>query len=198
MLAGIIQMLLGWLRLGSYIQLVPRPVTSGFMTGIGCAEQYMQMWPPLRPGQDVLYATVIVSSQQQACDIYCFAGASSSARSGPPCSVMHLRHPLWCVAGLSAMLIFAGTMQGMPNNSPLSYLQAAIQNAAGWVANINTQALLVGGVSLLCSLFTPVAITRFVPGSLLGLVAGTLTSVYTRSSTCVYVQRYGGLLRPSC
>ena len=36
-LAGFIQILLGWLRLGSYIQLVPRPVTSGFMTGIGCA-----------------------------------------------------------------------------------------------------------------------------------------------------------------
>ena len=29
MLAGFIQILLGWLRLGSYIQLVPRPVTSG-------------------------------------------------------------------------------------------------------------------------------------------------------------------------
>lgn len=35
MMAGVIQMVLGWLRLGSYIQLVPRPVTSGFMTGIG-------------------------------------------------------------------------------------------------------------------------------------------------------------------
>jgi MFS superfamily sulfate permease-like transporter len=62
-------------------------------------------------------------------------------------------------------------------------MQAAIQHATGWVANINTQALVVGGVSLVCSLFTPAAITRFVPGSLLGLVAGTLTSVYTKTST---------------
>lgn len=38
MLSGFLQMVLGWLRLGSYIQLVPRPVTSGFMTGIGCGQ----------------------------------------------------------------------------------------------------------------------------------------------------------------
>lgn len=70
----------------------------------------------------------------------------------------------------------------------LLHLQAAMQHAAEWVANTNAQALLVGGVSLLCSAFTPAAVSRFVPGSLLGLVAGTLTALYTKSSahcTCV-------------
>lgn len=35
-LAGVIQILLGVLRLGTYIRLVPYPVVSGFMSGIGC------------------------------------------------------------------------------------------------------------------------------------------------------------------
>lgn len=35
-LAGLIQILLGVLRLGQYIRLVPYPVVSGFMSGIGC------------------------------------------------------------------------------------------------------------------------------------------------------------------
>lgn len=64
----------------------------------------------------------------------------------------------------------------------LSHLQAAMQHGAHWIANTNTQALLVGGVSLLCSVFTPTAVSRFVPGSLLGLVGGTLTATYTKSS----------------
>ena len=40
-LAGLFQIVLGWLRLGSYIQLVPRPVISGFMTGIHLVPQPM-------------------------------------------------------------------------------------------------------------------------------------------------------------
>lgn len=35
-LAGVIQILLGILKFGQYIKLVPYPVVSGFMSGIGC------------------------------------------------------------------------------------------------------------------------------------------------------------------
>ncbi|MEM8982778.1 MAG: SulP family inorganic anion transporter [Pseudomonadota bacterium] len=35
-LAGLLQLLFGFLRLGQYIRLVPYPVISGFMSGIGC------------------------------------------------------------------------------------------------------------------------------------------------------------------
>mgnify|MGYP006110888879 CR=1 FL=1 len=35
-LAGLLQILFGVLRLGKYIRLVPYPVVSGFMSGIGC------------------------------------------------------------------------------------------------------------------------------------------------------------------
>ena len=35
-LAGILQVVFGVLRLGNYIRLVPYPVVSGFMSGIGC------------------------------------------------------------------------------------------------------------------------------------------------------------------
>lgn len=113
MMAGVIQMVLGWLRLGSYIQLVPKPVTSGFMTGIGC---------------------IILSTQ-------------------------------W------------PTLLG---HAPAPSAMAAAQHAAEFIAHPNSQALLVGGVSLLCSVCTPVAVSRYVPGSLLGLVAGTLTAFYGR------------------
>lgn len=43
---------------------------------------------------------------------------------------------------------------------------------------INSQALGVGLLALSFCLFTPKKISRFVPGSLLGLIAGTLTAIY--------------------
>lgn len=42
-LAGIIQILLGVLKFGQYIKLVPYPVVSGFMSGIGCIIIALQM-----------------------------------------------------------------------------------------------------------------------------------------------------------
>ena len=103
----------------------------------------------------------------------CACAINTGARAGSQPAVLHIR------------------CSGRLTDTPSCILQAAIQHAAGWVANINTQALVVGGVSLVCSLFTPAAITRFVPGSLLGLVAGTLTSVYTKTS-------YVGGCTPEC
>ena len=42
-LAGVLQIVLGVLRFGQYIRLVPYPVVSGFMSGIGCIIIALQM-----------------------------------------------------------------------------------------------------------------------------------------------------------
>jgi len=47
MLAGIFQILFGYLRLGRYVNLMPYPVISGFMTGIGCILIIMELDPLL-------------------------------------------------------------------------------------------------------------------------------------------------------
>ncbi len=47
MLAGCFQILLGMVRIGSYINLMLYPVISGFMSGIGCIIMSMQMAPLL-------------------------------------------------------------------------------------------------------------------------------------------------------
>ncbi len=47
MLAGAFQILMGYLRLGRFINLMPYPVISGFMTGIGCILLIMQLDPLL-------------------------------------------------------------------------------------------------------------------------------------------------------
>ncbi len=47
MMAGLFQILLGALRIGRFINLMPYPVISGFMTGIGCIIVIMQLEPLL-------------------------------------------------------------------------------------------------------------------------------------------------------
>ncbi|HET6564289.1 MAG TPA: SulP family inorganic anion transporter [Xanthomonadales bacterium] len=47
MLAGVLQILFGYLRLGRFINLMPYPVISGFMTGVGCILIIMQLEPLL-------------------------------------------------------------------------------------------------------------------------------------------------------
>ncbi len=47
MLAGLMQIAMGFLRIGRYINLMPYPVISGFMTGIGCILIIMQLDPIL-------------------------------------------------------------------------------------------------------------------------------------------------------
>ncbi len=57
MMGGLFQIGMGALRLGSYINLVPFPVISGFMSGIGCIIIALQMAPLLghsHPGADVV------------------------------------------------------------------------------------------------------------------------------------------------
>lgn len=45
MLAGAFQILFGYLKIGRYINLMPYPVISGFMTGVGCILIIMQIGP---------------------------------------------------------------------------------------------------------------------------------------------------------
>jgi SulP family sulfate permease len=47
MMAGAFQVLFGYFRLGRYVNLMPYPVISGFMTGIGCILIIMQLDPLL-------------------------------------------------------------------------------------------------------------------------------------------------------
>ncbi len=47
MMAGGFQILFGYLRLGRYVNLMPYPVISGFMTGVGCILIIMQLDPLL-------------------------------------------------------------------------------------------------------------------------------------------------------
>jgi SulP family sulfate permease len=47
MMAGGFQVLFGWLRLGRFVNLMPYPVISGFMTGIGCILIIMELDPLL-------------------------------------------------------------------------------------------------------------------------------------------------------
>ena len=45
MLTGLFQMLFGYLRIGRYVNLMPYPVISGFMTGIGCILIILELAP---------------------------------------------------------------------------------------------------------------------------------------------------------
>jgi len=47
MMAGVLQMVFGYFRLGRFINLMPYPVISGFMTGVGCILIIMQLDPLL-------------------------------------------------------------------------------------------------------------------------------------------------------
>ena len=62
MMAGLFQVLLGWFRMGRYVNLMPYPVISGFMTGIGCILIIMQLDPLLGyPGpQNVVNALTVL------------------------------------------------------------------------------------------------------------------------------------------
>lgn len=61
MLAGAFQILFGYLRLGRYINLMPYPVISGFLTGVGCILIIMQLDPLLGyPGEQTVVNALTV------------------------------------------------------------------------------------------------------------------------------------------
>ena len=64
MMTGAFQMLFGYLRLGRYVNLMPYPVISGFLTGVGCILIIMQLDPMLGyPGQpSVINALTVLPS----------------------------------------------------------------------------------------------------------------------------------------
>jgi sulfate permease, SulP family len=67
MLTGLFQMLFGWLRLGRYVNLLPYPVVSGFLTGVGCILIIMQLDPLLGyPGQQTVLNALSVLPEDLA------------------------------------------------------------------------------------------------------------------------------------
>jgi len=61
MLAGLLQMLFGFLRLGRFVNLMPYPVISGFITGVGVILILMQAMPLLGyPGQQSVLNAITV------------------------------------------------------------------------------------------------------------------------------------------
>jgi SulP family sulfate permease len=62
LMAGAFQVLFGWLRLGRYVNLMPYPVISGFMTGIGCILIIMELDPLLgfETPQNVINALTVL------------------------------------------------------------------------------------------------------------------------------------------
>ncbi|MDA3933146.1 MAG: SulP family inorganic anion transporter [Gammaproteobacteria bacterium] len=111
MLAGLMQVLFGVLKFGQYIQLVPYPVVSGFMSGIGVIIVVLQIGRLL--------------------------GAE------PPGDV------------LGAMLVIPDA-----------------------IVAINWQALIIGATSLIVGYAWPARYSKFLPGALAALVAGTVISLF--------------------
>ena len=62
LMAGAFQVLFGYLRLGRYVNLMPYPVISGFMTGIGCILIIMELDPLLgfETTQNLIYALTVL------------------------------------------------------------------------------------------------------------------------------------------
>ncbi|MXV89078.1 MAG: SulP family inorganic anion transporter [Acidimicrobiia bacterium] len=110
-MAGILQILLGALRLGRFIAYTPYSVISGFMSGVGI---------------------IIILSQTLP------FGGSAVAEGGP-----------------------LGAIRAWPD----------------LFGDLNTQAVVIGGVTLAVSIFWPVRLRRWLPATLAALIAGTLLSV---------------------
>jgi SulP family sulfate permease len=66
-LAGLIQILLGTLKLGKYIKYIPYPVVSGFMTAIGVIIIATQLLPSLGyyPKQDIEYVSTFKAEAEE-------------------------------------------------------------------------------------------------------------------------------------
>lgn len=99
-----------------------------------------------------------------------------------------IKVPVACVCGRKSSPAVAE-----PHRHGWVCLQAAIQAAGTALANINQQAVAIGSISLLCALYTPKAIAKFVPGSLIGLLAGTATAYFGKLSESAPVPVCPGL-----
>jgi SulP family sulfate permease len=112
MLAGLLQIALGVLRIGSFVSYTPYSVISGFMSGIGVIIIVIQTLP--------------------------FLGAAN--------------------------------VSGGPLNSIRAWPDA--------VANLNTDALIVGIIALAVGVFWPLRLRKFLPAPLAALVIGTLVAFF--------------------
>ncbi len=67
LLAGLIQMGLGFLKVGKYIRYIPYPVVSGFMTGIGVIILFTQLLPMVGyyPKEDLQYVNQFIPQAEE-------------------------------------------------------------------------------------------------------------------------------------
>lgn len=119
MLAGLMQILFGKLGIGRFIKLVPQPVISGFMSGVGVIIIIVQVAPLL----------------------------------------------------------------GLPD--PTGTILQKLVALPALFSQMNSQALILGLLSLAIMLFTPKAIGRIIPPPLIALMAGTLATPWLFSSVPV-------------
>jgi sulfate permease, SulP family len=129
MLGGVFQIIFGMLKFGRFINLVPYPVISGFMSGIGCIIIILQLAP--------------------------FVG--QVAAGGP----------------LKSLLALPELM-----------------------GQIETNALILGVISLAIIWFIPQRLSRYIPGPLLALLVGTILSVLFFKNVTVIGEIPKGLPSP--
>ncbi len=163
-LAGILQMLMGVLRLGQYIKLVPYPVVSGFMSGIGViiiALQVSRLFghEPDRPGTIPAIAAIPEAVMTPVWPALCVGGLSLATVFLWPKSVGR-----YVPAALAALIIgtvaslFIGlpahlTLGEIPSGLPQFTVPAVTPDAAGVIIEAAIILALLGAIdSLLTSL----------------------------------------------
>ncbi|RDE24288.1 SulP family inorganic anion transporter [Motiliproteus coralliicola] len=131
MLSGLFQILFGLMRLGRYVTLVPFPVISGFMTGIGLIIILLQLGPLLgfAAGADVLLAFKALPTQLATLD-------PASLSLGVMALVILFFWPstlaLWLPAPLAALIL--GTLMALWGfaDSDLAVIGAIPTGMPGW------------------------------------------------------------------
>jgi SulP family sulfate permease len=130
MIAGLFQILFGYLKIGRYINLMPYPVISGFMNGIGCILIVLQLAPLLgyaTEGNVINAITVLPEDFSDpnwraiavgvAAFAICVLTPSRIARIVPP-------QVLAIIAGTTMVIFFPGApvLGEIPNSLPTLYL----------------------------------------------------------------------------
>lgn len=186
MLAGGFQMLFGYFRLGRFVNLMPYPVISGFMTGIGCILVIMQLGPLIGYSgpQNVMNALSVFPNLAQHPNwgavaigvlafVVCTATPAKIARVFPP--------PLIAlIAGTAMTLVFtqAPTLGDIPSGLPQLQLPTLD------FARINTMLLSAAVLAALGS----------IDSLLTSLVADNVTREYHHSDKELVGQGIGNIV----
>jgi SulP family sulfate permease len=160
-LAGALQVLAGALGFGRYIQLVPYPVVSGFMSGIGCIIVILQLGRLFggEPPGDVLQALMTVPEAIAEMNVSAFLVGLTSLAVGylwPARLARYLPGALAAlIAGTAVSLVFPGApiLGDIPSGLPALVLPAFESDKAVIVIKAGVVLALLGAIdSLLTSL----------------------------------------------